>query len=117
MRNGWCFVVATAMGAALGVSAIAQTPPERILGRVQAVNTEQIVLVTENGTTFIKMTPQASVSLVKAGEAAAPQKPDAAAGTPGKLSDVELGSAASVSVTRTSDGTPVASRIVVETGG
>lgn len=116
MNRGWTLGWGAVATMALASMASAQAGLERINGRVQAVSAEQIVLVTENGTTFIKMTPQATVSVVRPGQAdGRPADGDAAAeGAPGKLSDVELGSVASVTVTRTGDGLPVASRIVVE---
>lgn len=116
MRMQWILGLAALSASAVCHPAAAEE--EHIVGRVQAVNADQIVLITENGTTFIKLTAGATVAVVKPGQAGAQPKEGAGApdAKPGKLSDVELGSTASVSVTRATDGLPVGSQIVVEGG-
>ena len=106
MRIMSVFGIAAALFAG---AAIAQAP-EVIHGRVQSVSAEQLTLITENGTTFMRLAPGATVGLVKPA-AAGESKP---AETVGKLSDVELGDEVNVTVTRSPEGMPIASRINVE---
>jgi|GEM_PF-6887273 len=93
----------------------AQAGPELIHGRVQAINAEQLTLVTENGTTFIKLTPDATVAL--ATPTPGDQAKSGGATKPGKLSDVELGAEVTALVTRDGQGLPIASRINLDEAG
>ena len=88
MRLNMAFGLAAIAAATWIGSATAQPRPELIRGRVQAITADQLTLITENGTTLIKIAPGATVSLIK----------------PSTLADIKSGSFIGTTNVPTGDG-------------